>query len=140
MARKARVTKSGGTTIVQMPSAAPVVRRRRSGGGGRRRTRKSSRRRSSGGGGGRNLTHELVGYGVGGFAVGFLEKSFPGLPSLPVVGRKGAIAIAAYFLRGKHPIITDIGRAAAAISGYELGSVGRISGIDGDGDGIAAQI
>lgn len=81
----------------------------------------------------------MVGFAVGGFAVGFLEKTFPNLPSLPIVGKKGAIAIAAYFLRGKHPLVQDVGMAAAAISGYELGSTGRISG-DVMGDGIAAQM
>jgi hypothetical protein len=82
--------------------------------------------------------NRVIGYAVGGFAVGFIEKSFPQLPTLPLVGKKGAIAIAAYFLRGKHPIIQDIGMAAAAISGYELGSTGKVSG-DVMGDGIAAQ-
>jgi hypothetical protein len=81
----------------------------------------------------------MIGYAVGGFAVGFVEKTFPTLPSLPLVGKKGAIAIAAYMLRGRHPIINDIGMAAAAISGYELGKSGVISG-DVMGGGIAAQM
>jgi hypothetical protein len=81
----------------------------------------------------------MIAYGVGGFAVGFLEKSFPNLPTLPIVGKKGAIAIAAHFLKGKHPIIGDIGRAAAAISGYELGKLGTVSG-DVMGGGMAAEM
>lgn len=72
----------------------------------------------------------MIGTAMGGFAVGFIEKTFPNLPSLPLVGRKGAIAIAAYFLHGKHPLITDVGLAAAAISGYELGSTGHVTGTD----------
>lgn len=136
-----RVSKSGGTTIVTMPAqSAPVTRRRRSGG---RRTRSAPvrhRRRSRGGvGSGGSGPNRMIGYAVGGFAVGFLEKTFPNLPSLPIVGKKGAIAIAAYFLRAKHPIITDIGMAAAAISGYELGSLGHISG-NIMGGGVAAQM
>lgn len=105
-----------------------------------RRRRRSSGRRSRGGsvGGGSSL-NRTIGYAVGGFAVGFLEKTFPQLPSLPIVGKKGAIAIACYFLRGKHPIVQDVGMAAAAISGYQLGSTGSISG-DVMGDGVAAQI
>jgi hypothetical protein len=78
----------------------------------------------------------MLGHAVGGFAVGFIEKSFPQLPSLPLIGRKGAIAIGAMLFAGKHPILADIGKAAAAISGYELGSTGSISGEDN----IAAQI
>ena len=81
----------------------------------------------------------MIGYAIGGFAVGFIEKSFPSLPTLPIVGKKGAIAIAAYFLRGRHPIVTDIGNAAAAISGYEFGSTGHVTG-NVMGDGVAAQM
>lgn len=81
----------------------------------------------------------MVGHGVGGFAVGWIEKTFPSLPSLPFIGRKGAIAVAAYFLHGKHPLITDVGLAAAAISGYELGSQGHITG-DVMGGSLAAQM
>lgn len=139
MAKRAKVSKSGGTTIVTVPAAAPVARRRRSSGirrsGGGRRRRGGGRRRSSvGGGGGPN---RMIGHAVGGFAVGFIEKTFPNLPTLPIVGKKGAIAIAAYLLRGRHPIVSDIGMAAAAISGYELGKLGNISG---DVMGVAAQI
>lgn len=104
----------------------------------RRRARSGGRRRRSsgiGGGGGANV---FISHAVGGFAVGFIEKSFPNLPSLPLVGKKGAIALAAYFLRGKHPVIQDVGKAAAAISGYEFGKTGVISG-DVMG-GVAAQM
>lgn len=136
--RKASTRKVGGTTLVMVPSSnAPVRRspRRRSSGGGRRVVR---RRRSSGGGGGITLRNRMIGHAVGGFAVGFIEKSFPNLPTLPIIGRKGAIAIGAMLLAGKHPIIADIGLAAAAISGYELGSTGAISGeVLG---GIASQV
>lgn len=54
------------------------------------------------------------------------------------MGRKGAIAIGAYFLHSKHALIGDVGLAAAAISGYQLGTTGAISG-DVMGD-IAAQM
>jgi hypothetical protein len=81
----------------------------------------------------------MIGHALGGFAVGFIEKTFPNLPSLPIVGKKGAIALAAHFLRGKHPIVGDVALAAASISGYELGKLGTISG-DVMGDGIAAQV
>lgn len=136
--KSARVTKSGGTTIVTVPAAAPLARRRRSSrrvarrrGAQRRRSSRSSR---SGG----SYTNKLLGTGAGGFAVGLIEKTFPNMPTLPFVGRKGAIAIAAYFLHGKHPLIADIGIAAAAISGYELGTTGHVTG-DVMGDGTLAS-
>lgn len=140
--RSPRVSKSGGTTIVTMPAqSAPIARRsrRRSGGGGSRRRRRGGGRRRHSSGGGTGGVNRMIGYAVGGFAVGFIEKTFPSLPSIPLIGKKGAIAVAAHFLRGKHPIIGDIGMAAAAISGYELGKSGVISG-DVMGGGIAAQM
>ena len=145
MARKKTTSRkvSDSTTLVMVPNNAPARRaapRRRGGGGGGNVTRRRSggrRRASRGGGGGTSLRNRMIGHAAGGFAVGFIEKSFPNLPTLPLVGRKGAIAIGAMLLAGKHPIIADIGLAAAAISGYELGSSGVISG---DVLGIASQV
>jgi hypothetical protein len=83
----------------------------------------------------------MIGHAVGGFAVGFIEKSFPNLPSLPIVGKKGAIAIGAYLLRGQSPILVDVALSAAAISGYQLGSTGTVTGDDDDDvSGLAAQM
>lgn len=70
----------------------------------------------------------MIAHAVGGFAVGFLEKSFPSLPSLPIVGKKGAIAIGAYMLRSQSPMLLDVAKAAAAISGYQLGATGSVTG------------
>lgn len=74
-----------------------------------------------------------MGVFVGGAALGFLEKQsfIEMLPELPIVGRKGAIAIAAYFLHKKGfggPIMRDIAIAAACTAGYQLGKEGKISG------------
>lgn len=71
---------------------------------------------------------------VGGFGVGLIEKTFPNLPTLPMVGRKGAIALAIYFLEPKERILQDVGIAAAAISGHELGKTGAISGYGDDSE------
>lgn len=88
---------------------------------------------------------------LGGAVVGFLEKSFgASLPTIPLLGRKGTLALGLLFL-GKHKggLLRDAGMAAAAIAGYELGSTGKITGIDGDivpqisgrgVHGIAAQV
>jgi len=83
----------------------------------------------------------MIGHAVGGFAVGFLEKSFPNLPNLPFIGKKGAIAIGAYLLRGQSPILLDVALSAAAISGYQLGSTGTVTGYDDEEvGGVAAQM
>lgn len=89
---------------------------------------------------GRGSFGQFAGHFIGGFGVGFIEKTFPGIPSVPIVGKKGAIAIAAHLFGNRHPLIRDVGLSAAAISGYELGSTGKITGVDGDEDGIAAQM
>jgi hypothetical protein len=47
-----------------------------------------------------------------------------------MVGRKGALAIAAYYYsrHGGGALSRDVAIAAAALSGYELGTKGSISG------------
>src|SRR6266849_1422355 len=99
--------------------------------------------------GGGSLTKErLFSLALGGAAYGFIEKSFGAqLPTLPIVGRAGTITIGAYmFAKGRGGgIVADIARAGAVISGYQIGSTGKISG-DMDGpvvpqiSGIAAQV
>jgi len=71
----------------------------------------------------------MVGTAIGGFAYGFIEKQWGAqVPSLPVIGKSGTIALACYFLAPKHPIIQDVGIAAAAIAGYSFGKTGVVSG------------
>lgn len=82
--------------------------------------------------------------GLGGAALGYIEKTFPSIPTLPVIGRKGTIALACYYFskgKGGHGLVRDIAIAASSIAGYELGSTGKISGHDFDNvQGIAAQV
>jgi hypothetical protein len=127
------------TIKVSVPRAAPIKARRR----GR------ARRHSGGGGLGRgggatgamslNKSGSLA---LGGFIYGYIEKTFgPQLPALPLVGKTGAIALAAFFLGGKHPgIIADVGNAASVIAGYSFGSTGKVSGLAPQVSGIAAQV
>lgn len=84
--------------------------------------------------GGGDSVKTMLGIVGGGAALGYIEKQswISVLPSLPFVGRKGAIAIAAYFLHKKGyggQIMRDIAIAAAAISGYQLGGEGKITGL-----------
>jgi hypothetical protein len=67
---------------------------------------------------------------VGGFAYGLLLKTFPQIPSLPVLGRSGTIAAAVYFLKPSSQLIQDIGIAAAAIAGNSFGYAGVVQGDD----------
>ncbi|HXI60668.1 MAG TPA: hypothetical protein VNO55_31620 [Polyangia bacterium] len=79
---------------------------------------------------------------LGGFIYGFIEKNFPQIPTLPVIGKSGAIAIIAYFAGGKNAgIIADVGNAASVIAGYSFGSTGKVSGnLASQVSGVAAQV
>jgi hypothetical protein len=77
------------------------------------------------------MKNKLIGTAIGGFAYGFVEKTWGAqIPALPFVCKSGAIALACYFLSPKHPIIRDVGVAAAAIAGYSFGKTGVVSGYD----------
>jgi hypothetical protein len=93
----------------------------------------------------------MIGAGIGGAVLGFIEKTFPTLPTVPILGRAGTIAIGAYFLSrqggmGHGGIVRDVALAAAVVAGYQIGKTGKIAGdVEGDvmGDdvsGIAAQV
>lgn len=78
---------------------------------------------------------------LGGFLYGYIEKNVPQVPTLPLVGKSGAIALISYFMGGKSPgIIADIGNAASVIAGYSFGSTGKVSGPAGQVSGLAAQL
>jgi hypothetical protein len=103
------------------------------------RTHTKHRRRTSSGGGGRSA----ISGAIGGAVYGFLEKSFPAFPTIPMLGRAGTIAVVGHFLSkrggmGAKGIVRDVTFAAAVIAGYELGKDGKISG-DLDGE-IPAQV
>jgi hypothetical protein len=130
-------TKSGDSVVVVAPPTAPV---RRSS-GRRRAAAPKKRRRSSagGGGGGASYKNRMIGTGIGGAVYGFLEKQFPNMPQIPLVGKSGTVAIACYMFGAKHELIRDVGIAAAAIAGYTLGGTGQVSGYFGDDHGLASQ-
>lgn len=73
-----------------------------------------------------------MGVAVGSLALGFIEKQSIQFPTLPVVGRTGTIALAAYFLGGKQKpgLLRDICIAATALAAHEFGQKGSIAGDD----------
>jgi hypothetical protein len=88
-------------------------------------------------------TQRVLALGLGGLALGMIEKALPNLPTIPMLGRKGTLALACYwFSRGQSSgILRDIAIAASSIAGYELGTTGKISGdYDSDVRGVAAQV
>lgn len=130
-------TKGGDSVILVQPPAAPV---RRS--GGKRRAAPKKRRRggiAKVGGQSGSYKNRMLGTGVGGAVYGFLEKQFPNMPTIPLLGKSGTVALACYFFGGNHAIVRDVGIAAAAIAGYSLGTTGAVSGYFGDDHGLASQ-
>jgi uncharacterized membrane protein YccC len=74
----------------------------------------------------------IIGAAVGGAAYGFIVKSFPQLPTMPLIGKSGTVAALCYFFGGRQPLIRDIGIAAASIAGYSLATAGKIEGDGND--------
>lgn len=102
-----------------MPRTAPIVRARRA----------PHRRRSSGASSGGVTPIKVA---ITAAVVGMVEKSgmLDKLPEVPVVGRKGALALVTYYWarHGGGQIARDVCLVTAAICGYEFGKEGSISG------------
>jgi hypothetical protein len=78
------------------------------------------------------LTQKQINAALGGGALGFIKKTFgASLPTVPVIGQNGTVALAAYLLRGKFPLADDICTAALVVSMYQLGSEGKVEGVEG---------
>jgi len=80
------------------------------------------------------MTAALVSAGIG-----YAEKSgmLSMLPSVPAIGRKGTLALAAFAWQrfaGGGKLARDIAIVSAALAGYELGKTGTVSGDDYEGE------
>lgn len=137
--------RSGSTAIVRAFPVRPVAPVIRIAAPRATPQKKTHRRRSSVSGAITPKT--MIGAGIGGAVLGFIEKTFPNLPTVPIIGRAGTIAIGAYFLSrrgglGGGQIMRDVALAGAVIAGYQIGKTGKVAGeIEGeDVSGIAAQV
>jgi hypothetical protein len=133
------------TTIVRVPQARPVAPIIRVSAPRSSPKKKHHHRRSAVGS---LSTNHMMNFALGGAALGFIEKSFgASLPVVPLIGRKGVIAIGAYYMgKGKGGLWRDVAIAGAVLAGYELGATGKISGEEMVGEvvpqisGVAAQV
>lgn len=86
----------------------------------------------------------MIGSAIGGAVLGFVEKTFPNLPTMPLIGRAGTIAIGAYLLSGRGgsmgTILRDVAIAGSVIAGYQLGKDGKVSGDDDVSGDLAEQV
>lgn len=139
MAKRSRARAS--TQIVRVPMRAPTpIIRVSAPRSAPHKKRRGGRRR--GGSGGSGYTQKAIMASlVGGAVLGFVDKSFGAqIPTIPMIGRKGTIAVLAYFI-GKNMrmhMAFDVAKVAAGIAGYELATAGHISG--DDVSGLAAQV
>ena len=68
---------------------------------------------------------------IGAFVIGMIEKQGTNIPTVPVLGRKGTIALGAYFLGGQKPgLARDVCLAATALAAFEFAKEGKVSGDD----------
>jgi hypothetical protein len=98
---------------------------------------KPSKKGHRGKGRGRQSSEKtLMGLVVGGFILGFIDKSGTSIPTIPILGRAGTIALAAHFFgKGKAGMVTDVRNSAASVAAYEFGLKGSVSGDDEAGVG-----
>lgn len=139
--------KKTSTQIVRVPyaaprSPAPIIRVQTPRAQAAPKKKKGHRRHHGGSAGGPLTQEALQRHAIGGVAYGFIEKNFGAqIPTLPLVGRAGAIAIGCLvFGKGRGGIVADVGKAAAVIAGYQFGTTGKISGVAPQVAGVAAQV
>jgi len=121
-----------------MRQAAPVIRIAAP----RQQVTKPKKQRRRGSGPTALTFKHLTGVAAGGAVFGYIEKTWGDkIPTLPMIGKAGTVAVAAYFVskRGGMPIARDVAIAAAAIAGYQLGKEGKVSG-DDDISGLASTV
>lgn len=112
-----------------MPRAAPMTRVKRAG----KAVRRAGRRLAASG------AMTPIAAAVTSAGIGFAEKSglLDNLPTVPVLGRKGTLAVAAWAwgrFAGGGKIARDVCVVAAALAGYEYGKLGSVSGYEGAED------
>ena len=69
---------------------------------------------------------------LAGFIVAYIEKNYAAsLPSIPVIGDTGTIALLAYYFRSKHKMLPTIALVAAGLAAYQYETSGSITGMEG---------
>jgi hypothetical protein len=141
MAKRKTSTQIVRAMPVNFRQPAPIIRVQSS--APRAAPKKKHHHRRHGAAGNTMNQAQMQSHAIGGFVYGIVEKNFGAqLPTLPLVGRAGSIALACYFFgKGKGGLIADVGKAAAVIAGYQFGTTGKISGnLAPQVHGIAAQV
>jgi hypothetical protein len=126
MAKKRHAVQQSRAIVMTAPRpAAPIIRvnvpRQQT-----EKHHKKHHRRKGGGGDNNSLMLTLA----GGAVMGFIDKEGTSIPTLPVVGRAGTVAIAAWAL-GKYMgvgLARKLAPGIGAIALYELVKTGKVDG------------
>ncbi len=118
------MAKTASRQIIYRPAPAPKVQVVRV---SSPKPAKRAKRRASGGGGGGAPIHYIA---AGGLALGLLEKADLGLPTIPLLGKTGTLALGLYVYSrmSKSRLARDLASGAAAVAAYQLARDGGISG------------
>lgn len=102
------VREKAGPITIRMP--APVAKK------------SSGRKHRSGGGNSSSMDAELK-TAAGGYVLAVIEKSpmAGSIPAAPVIGRKGTIALLAWWWGKTNPTVRMMSRGMLAVAAYELG-------------------
>lgn len=106
------------TVKVPRPRAAPTHHK------------KTKHHRRHGGGDG-SFTNVVVTPGIAGLILGYIDKgSLPfTVPTIPMLGRAGTLALAAWWFRKHHRMLPRLAGGFAAIALYEWEREGSIAGL-----------
>jgi hypothetical protein len=80
----------------------------------------------------------LGAFALAGYLLGLLDKAGTSIPTIPVLGKAGTLAIGLHFLGKGNKLMSEASLAAAAIAGHEMGSLGAVSG--GHVFGVVPQV
>lgn len=86
--------------------------------------RKSGHKKRSNGGGGSSTSMDAeLKTAAGGYVLAVIEKSpmAGSIPAAPVIGRKGTIALLAWWWGKTNPTVRQMSRGMLAVAAYELG-------------------
>jgi hypothetical protein len=112
--------------LVRVPTVKPIVIRTSAAPVHHKKHHRKGGRGAFGG----MVTSQEVKLAIGGAALGFIKKTFPNIPTIPVLGQNGTIALAAKFLKGKVPFAEEAGLAALVVSAYQFAETGKVEGGD----------
>lgn len=108
------------TINIQMPRQRAVTV-------GGKKSRKGGKRHH-GGSGDNSMTNVLLYPAGAGLILAYIEKNSMNVPTIPMLGRAGTLALASWWFRKHHKALVKLASGFAAIAAYEWEKDGQIAG------------